>query len=116
MGYADRVRDTTATTGTGNLTLSGSAPTGFRAFGDAFAVGDPINYCISATGSSEWEVGRGYLSGATTFVRDHVLSSSNSGSLVNFSAGTKDIFCTQPADKIADAGIVAATRAGILTS
>ncbi len=114
MGYFDRVKDTTTSTGTGNITLSGTAPTGFRTFASAVAINDPVNYCIE--GGSEWEVGRGYLSASTTLVRDFVLASSNGGALVNFSAGTKNVFCTQPADKIADQGIVAATRAGTIIS
>ncbi len=109
MGYADRVKDTTTTTGTGNVTLSGTPPTGYQAFATPFAVNDPIEYTIA--GGAEWEVGIGYLSGSTTLVRDRVLRSSNSDALVNFSAGTKDVFCTLPADEIADAGVVAATAA-----
>ena len=95
--YFDRVKDSTTTTGTGNITLSGSAPTGFVAFAAVYATGSPgdlFTYCISSSGGSEWEVGTGYLSGATTLVRDVVLASSNSGSAVNFSAGTKDVFVT----------------------
>ena len=107
MGYYDRVKDTTTTTGTGSVTLTGTAPTGYVAFATAFAVNDPIAYCIAA--GAEWEVGEGYLSGSTTLVRDRVLRSSNSDALVSFSAGTKDVFVTLPADNIADSGIVAAT-------
>lgn len=109
MGYADRVKDTTTTTGTGSVTLSGSAPTGYRTFASVFAVNDPIDYTIAL--GAEWEVGTGYLSAGTTLVRDRVLQSSNSGALVNFSAGTKDVFVTLPADEIADAGVVAASVA-----
>lgn len=114
MGYADRVKDTTTTTGTGAVTLSGSPPSGFRAFASVFAVGDPVVYSI--VGGAEWEVGRGTLSGATTLVRDYVYSSSNANALVNFSAGSKEVFVTLPADEIADAGIVAATRSGFIIS
>jgi hypothetical protein len=112
MGYADRVKDTTTTTGTGNVTLSGTPPTGYQAFGTPFAVNDPIDYCIA--GGAEWEVGVGYLSASTTLVRDRVLRSSNSDALVNFSAGTKDVFCTLAADDIADAGVVAATANALI--
>lgn len=106
MGYADRVKDTTTTTGTGNVTLSGTPPTGYQAFGTAFAVGDPIAYVI--TDGSSWEVGEGFLSATTTLVRDRVLRSSNADALVNFAAGSKDVFVSLPADNIADAGMVAA--------
>lgn len=94
--YKDRVKDTTTTTGTGDITLSGSAPTGFQTFNTAFGTGTYFLYCIhdDDTPGSEWEVGEGHLSGATTLVRDTVLASSNSDAAVNFSAGTKHVFCT----------------------
>lgn len=98
MDFADRVKDTTTTTGTGSVTLSGTAPTGFRTFASAYAVGNPhIPYAIvGATG--EWEVGDGTLTASTTLQRYEVYASSNGGALVNFSAGTKDVFVTITAD------------------
>lgn len=108
MGYVDRVKDTSTTTGTGNFTLSGTPPTGYQAFGSVFAVNDPICYCI--TDGTSWEVGEGYLSATTTLVRDRVLQSSNAGALVNWGAGSKDVFVTLAADNIADSGVVAATQ------
>lgn len=92
--YSDRVKDSTTTTGTGSLTLSGTAPTGFESFNTAFGTNTYFFYCISSSGGAEWEVGEGHLSGATTLVRDTVLQSSNSDAAVNLSAGTKDVFCT----------------------
>lgn len=109
MSYVDRVKDTTTTTGTGNLTLSGTPPTGFQAFSAAFATGDFFEYAI--VGGAEWETGVGHLSAATTLVRDYVLRSSNANALVNLSAGTKDVFNTLPADNIADAGVTQAIHA-----
>lgn len=97
VAFADRVKDTTTTTGTGNLTLSGTPPTGFQSFNAAFSTDLFFYYAISSEGVSEWEVGIGYLSASTTLVRDTVLASSNSGSAVNLSAGTKDVYCTFPA-------------------
>ena len=97
--YADRVKDTTTTTGTGSLTVSGTAPAGFVSFNTAFSTGLYFHYTISSAGS-EWEVGTGYLSAATTLVRDSVQASSNAGALVNFSAGTKDVFCSMPAHEL----------------
>jgi hypothetical protein len=95
---ADRVKDTTTTTGTGSVTLSGSPPAGFQSFGAAIGNGNTTYYTIS--GGSQFEVGIGtYNSAGPTLNRDTVLSSSNSGSLVNFSAGTKDVFVTYPAEK-----------------
>lgn len=97
----DRVKDTTTTTGTGNITLSNSAPTGFQTFNSAIGTGNTTYYCIAGQGTSEWETGLATLSGtpATTLARTTVFESSNSGSLVNFSAGTKDVFVTYPASK-----------------
>jgi hypothetical protein len=92
----DRVKETTTTTGTGTVTLAGAA-TGYQAFS---AIGDANTtyYCIS--GGSEWEVGIGtYTSSGTTLSRDTILASSNSGSAVNFSAGTKAVFVVYPAGK-----------------
>jgi hypothetical protein len=95
---ADRVKDTTTTTGTGSVTLSGSPPAGFQSFGAAIGNGNTTYYTIS--GGSEFEVGIGtYNSTGVVLNRDTVLSSSNGGSLVNFSAGTKDVFVTYPAEK-----------------
>lgn len=89
---ADRVKESTATTGTGALALDGAA-TGFQTFNAACGTGVYFDYCIASSGS-EWEVGHGYLSGATTLVRETITASSNSGSAVNLSAGTKDVFLT----------------------
>ena len=92
----DRVKETTTTTGTGTVTLAG-ASTGFQGF-SAIGDGNSTYYTIAGQTGSEWEVGIGtYTSSGTTLSRTTVLSSSNSGSLVSFSAGTKDVFCTYPA-------------------
>lgn len=93
---ADRVKETTTTTGTGTVTLVGAEP-GFQSFA-AIGDGNMCYYTISA--GSEWEVGIGtYSASGTTLARDTILDSSNSGSAVNFSAGTKDVFVTYPADR-----------------
>jgi hypothetical protein len=92
---ADRVKETTTTTGTGTVTLLG-ASTGYQSFA-VVGNGNITYYTIAAQTGSEWEVGVGtYTSSGTTLSRDTVLASSNSGSLVNFSAGTKDVFCHLP--------------------
>ena len=99
---ADRVKETTTTTGTGTVTLLG-ASTGFQSF-SAIGNGNTTYYTIAGQTSSEWEVGIGtYTSSGTTLARTTVISSSNSGSLVNFSAGTKDVFVTYPAEYTANA-------------
>ena len=93
---ADRVKQTATTTGTGAFTLS-ATPTGFRAFSSVLAVGDTMYYTIAHQTANEWEVGYGTYSASNTLTRTKVISSSNSGSAVNFSAGTKDVFVTLPA-------------------
>jgi hypothetical protein len=96
---ADRVRDTTTTTSTGTITLSGTAPTGFQNF-SVIGDGNTTYYTIAGQGTSEWEVGIGtYASSGTTLARTTVLGSSNAGSLVVFSAGTKDVFVTYPSER-----------------
>jgi len=97
----DRVKETTTTTGTGTITLAGAA-TGFQSFA---AIGDGNSTYYTISGGSEWEVGIGtYTASGTTLSRDTVLSSSNAGALVSFSAGTKDVICTYPASKAIAAG------------
>ena len=95
---ADRVRETTTTTGTGTVTLAG-AVVGFQTFA-AIGNGNVTYYTIAGQGTSEWEVGIGtYTSSGTTLSRDTILSSSNSGLAVNFSAGTKDVFVVYPSER-----------------
>ena len=99
---ADRVKETTTTTGTGTVTLLG-ASTGYQSF-SAIGNGNTTYYTIAGQTTSEWEVGIGtYTSSGTTLARTTVIASSNSGSLVNFSAGTKDVFVTYPAEYTANA-------------
>tara|TARA_R110000868_G_scaffold261669_3_gene519831 strand:- start:5093 stop:5572 length:480 start_codon:yes stop_codon:yes gene_type:complete len=92
----DRVQETSTTTGTGTFTLAG-AVTGFQSFS---AIGNANTTYYAIVGGSEWEVGIGtYTSSGTTLSRDTILESSNSGSAVNFSAGTKNVFVTYPAEQ-----------------
>lgn len=94
---ADRVSDTTTVTGTGNVTVSGVAPTGYRTLSAVLSVGDTFYYCISDQTTGKWETGTGTYVSANVFARTTVLSSSNSGSLVAFTDGTKTVFVTFPA-------------------
>ena len=92
----DRVKETTTTTGTGTLTLAG-AVTGFQSFS---VVGDGNTTYYTVTDGTDWEVGIGtYTSSGTTLSRDTILESSNSGSAVNWGAGSKDVFLTYPAER-----------------
>tara|TARA_B100000085_G_scaffold194810_1_gene178627 strand:- start:12 stop:1217 length:1206 start_codon:yes stop_codon:yes gene_type:complete len=95
----DRVKETTTTTGTGTFTLAG-AVTGFETFGTGIGNSNTTYYAVTLPGSSEFEVGLGTLSSdSSTLARTTIISSSNSDSAVNFSSGTKTIFCTIPASK-----------------
>jgi hypothetical protein len=92
----DRVQETTSTTGTGTLTLSG-AVSGFQPL-SSIGNGNTTYYCV--VGGTEWEVGIGtYTLIGTILSRDTILASSNGGSAVNFSAGVKNVFVTYPAGK-----------------
>jgi len=93
----DRVKETTAVTSTGTATLLG-AVTGYQSF-SVIGTGNTCYYTIASQTGSEWEVGIGTYTSPNQLSRDTVLSSSNSGSLVNFSAGTKDVFVVQPSSK-----------------
>jgi hypothetical protein len=101
---ADRVKDSTTTTGTGTITLSGTAPTGYQNF-SVIGNANTTYYCIAGQTGSEWEVGVGtYTTSGTTLARTTILSSSNAGAAVNFSAGTKDVFVTYPSEYSAYTG------------
>lgn len=92
---ADRVKESSTTTGTGAFTLAG-AVAGYRAFSTAFSDADVVYYFI--VNGTEWEVGYGaFTLAGTTLARTTVLASSNANALVNFSAGTKEVFCILPA-------------------
>jgi hypothetical protein len=94
----DRVQEITTTVGTGTLTLGG-AVLGFQSFA-AIGNGNTTYYAISDPVTGDWEVGIGtYTSSGTTLSRDTVLSSSSSGSLIPFAAGTKNVFCTYPSER-----------------
>jgi len=92
----DRVQETTTTTGTGTVTLAGAVP-GYQSFA---TIGNGNTTYYNITDGTNWEVGIGtYTSSGTTLSRDTVLSSSNSDTLVNFPAGSKNVFVTYPAGK-----------------
>lgn len=93
---ADRVQETSTTTGTGAFTLAGSK-TGFRTFASVLATNDTTYYTIVQADVGAWEVGLGTYSGVNTLTRTTVLASSNGGAAVNFGAGNKDVFISAAA-------------------
>ena len=96
----DRVKETSTTTGTGTLNLSG-AVSGFQTFVAGVGDGNTTYYAIVNRDESEWETGVGTVTDASTdtLARTTVIASSNSDSAVSFSSGTKDVFTTLPASK-----------------
>ena len=96
----DRVKETSTTTGTGTFSLAG-ATTGFETFVSGVGTGNTTYYSIVLDGTAEFEVGVGTVTDATpdTLSRDTIISSSNSDSAVNFSSGSKTVFCTLPASR-----------------
>jgi len=97
---ADRVRETTTTTGTGTITLGG-AVSNFETFTANLSNSDTTYYSIVDNTNGTFEVGLGtFTSSGTTLARTTVIASSNSNSAVNFGSGTKDVFITIPATKM----------------
>ena len=99
---ADRVRETTTTTGTGTINLGG-AVTNFETFAANLSNSDTTYYAIVDNTNGDFEVGLGtFATGSpNTLARTTPISSSNSNSAVNFGVGTKDVFITTPASKMA---------------
>ena len=95
----NRVRELTSTTGTGAVPLGGAVG-GFQTFAAGIGNSNTTYYAISINSENEWEVGLGTLNGdSSTLTRTSVLESSNGDAAVDFSAGSKEIFCTLPAEK-----------------
>ena len=96
---ADRVKESCSSPGTGTVTLLGAA-TGYQSFSAGIGANNTTYYTIADQGGANWEVGYGTIgAGGTTLARTTVLASSNSGSLVNFSSGSQDVFCDYTATK-----------------
>tara|TARA_R100001460_G_scaffold27471_6_gene55322 strand:+ start:4664 stop:5950 length:1287 start_codon:yes stop_codon:yes gene_type:complete len=93
---ADRVKENSSTTGTGNFALGGAA-TGFRTFADGVGVSNTCYYVI--TDDSSYEVGLGTLNASATLARTTVITSSNSNNAVDWAAGSKSVFTTYPGPK-----------------
>ena len=96
----DRVKETSTTTGTGTFDLAG-AETGYESFVAGVGTTNTTYYAIELNSAGEWEVGIGTVTDAATdtLSRNTIITSSNGDAAVNFSAGTKNVFCTLPAKK-----------------
>ena len=107
----DRVQETTATTGTGTISMGG-AVTGYRAFSSVFTTGDTTHYVLSD--GTNWEVGLGTLTTGTpwTMARTTILSSSNAGAVVNFPGPTTNVWVDGSAQQLS----VAPQFSGQITS
>ena len=107
----DRVKQTSTSTGTGTINLSASAETGFETFVAGIGDTNSTFYCISHDGTADFEVGIGTVTdaGTDTLSRTTIISSSNSDNLVDFTAGTKTVFCTYPAKRAPSASMTATT-------
>jgi len=114
---ADRVKETTTSTGTTAITLAGAA-TGYQTFSSAVGNANTTYYTIADQTGANWEVGIGtYTSSGNTLSRDTILASSNAGSLVTFTAGTKDVFVTYPAERaLYTGGPLGTPSSGTLTN
>jgi hypothetical protein len=94
----DRVLETASAPGTGTVTLLG-ASLGYQSFNTALTSGSTTYYTIADLGGANWEVGLGTFTSPNQLVRNTVYASSNSGSTVNFSTGTQNVFITYPSSK-----------------
>ena len=87
-----RVMETTTSTGSGPFTLAG-AVIGYQTFA---CVGNAKSCIYTITDGTNWmEVLGTYTSSGTSLSVDTVLQSSNGGSAVTFSAGTKQVFLSE---------------------
>jgi hypothetical protein len=114
---ADRVKETTTSTGTTAITLAGAA-TGYQTFSSAVGDANTTYYTLADQTGVNWEVGIGtYTTSGNTLSRDTVLASSNAGALVVFLTGTKDVFVTYPAERaLYTGGPLGTPASGTLTN
>jgi len=108
---ADRIQETTATTGTGTVTLAG-AVAGYQTFATGFGSDAKTVQYLLVSGNL-WEVGKGTFNGTTGLTRDTVRSSSSGGSLITL-AGTSNVYCTAGAELLdnSNIGVQLASRFG----
>lgn len=111
----DRVKVTSTTTGTGTFTLGAAAVGGFQDF-SVIGDGNTTYYTITDSTAAQFEVGIGvYTASGTTLARNTVLESSNGGALVDFGAGSKDVFVAYPAERAVVGGMGYVENAATIT-
>lgn len=100
--HADRIKETSVTTGTGTYSLDG-ASTGFRTF--VAGIGTTNKCYYVADNGVDWEIGLGTVTDATpdTLARTRIIASSTGGAAISWGAGTKNLFCAPIASKVRDA-------------
>ena len=95
--FVNRAKMTTATTGTGEITL-GSAVDGYQTFSAAgVSDADQVRYAIED--GDAWEIGTGTYTASGTTLSRTVLQSSNAGSAISLS-GEATVFVTAAASDI----------------
>ena len=108
----NRAKMTTATTGTGTITL-GSALDGFQTFTEAGVTnGQTVQYCIED--AANFEIGTGVFTTSGTTLTRSVSESSNSDNAINLS-GTAIVFITAvAADLTSNVAITGGNISGIV--
>ncbi len=94
LRLANRVKESTSTSGSGTITLGG-ANAGYQAFSAVLSSGDTTFYTI--VNAPNWEVGIGTYA-SNTLSRSTILSSSNSNNKINLS-GSSSVFIAYPSEK-----------------
>ena len=100
---ADRVQETSNTSGTGTLTLLGAAA-GYQTFSTGIGNGNLTYYTIVDPVANVWEVGIGTV-GAGTLARTTILdNSSGNTSPLTLAGNTVNVWCDYPAKPSVYAG------------
>lgn len=118
--YADRVMETTTSTGTGDIALSAAVP-GFQRFSAVMVVGDTCEYSIfetdaAGTPTGAWETGLGTYSATNTLTRSVVQGSSNAGAAVNFASGFKWVMLSENAQTLRNIGLTTLSKVSLLAN
>ena len=91
---ANIIKETTSTTGTGSLTLTGAIDEG-QTFNTAYGLNRHFPYFAKDSTADTWECGWGHLSGTTTLVRDKITDTSSNGTTAFNFANAPDVYVSQ---------------------